>query len=203
MAISPKSGKKYWCFTKYISNVLAISAMARSVGFNVLSLWSEDNAKYRTLFMHDQKEGLDQIINEGTVPPQYNFIITTGVIGRSVNVYDSTIQDWICNSNEYEDVGQFIRARFSPERQYLLESARGIIDFTRKGFAVDYYEWHSLDELKILLMQKPIYSRETVKDKAKQLMTFAAVRKEYPDIFEKRRYGTNHITQYRIKPVTE
>ena len=196
----PEEGKKYWCYTKYIHDVLAICAMASSVGFNVLALWSQDNAKYRAMFTEAQREGLNKIINEGMVPPQYDFIITTGVVGRSVNVYDTSFQDWICNSNEYEDVGQFIRARFSPERQYLLESARGVVDFTRNGIAVDYYDWHSLDEIKVLLQMKPIYTKEVEGEKAKQLSTFAAVKKEYPDLFEKRRYGKNHTVQYRIKP---
>ena len=175
--------------------------MASSVGFNTLGLWSQDNAKYRAMFSDAQREGLNKIINEGMVPSQYNFIVTTGVVGRSVDVYDTSIQDWICNSNEYEDVGQFIRARFSPERQYLLESARGLVDFTRNGIAIDYYDWHTVDELKVLLQEKPIYTKEKEGgEKSKQLATFAAVKKEYPDLFEKRRYGKNHTIQYRIKP---
>lgn len=198
--ISPNDGRKYWCYTKYITDVLAIKAYGSSIGFDVLALWSQDNAKYRALFTDDQREGLDQIINEGIVPPRYNLVITTGVVGRSVSVYDTSFQDWICNSNEYEDIGQFIRARFPPERQYLLESARGIVDFTRNGIAVDYYDWHTLEEIKQLLEIKPIYTKSEEGEKTKQLSTFAAVRKEYPDLFEKRRYGKSHTVQYRIKP---
>ena len=201
--ISPNDGRKYWCFTKYITDVLALQAYGSSIGFNVLALWSQDNAKYRPLFSDAQREGLDEIISEGRVPPQYNFIIVTGVVGRSINIYDSSIQDWICNSNEYEDVGQFIRARFSPERQYLLNSAKGLVDFTRNGFAVDYYSWHTLSELKQLLEDKPIYSKNTEGENQHKLTTFAAVRKEYPELFEKRIYGRTRTVQYRIKPVTQ
>lgn len=200
--INPNDGRKYWCFTKYISNVLALQSYGSSIGFNVLALWSQDNAKYRAMFTDAQREGLNQILNEGMVPPQYNFIIVTGVVGRSINVYDNSIQDWICNSNEYEDVGQFIRARFPPERQYLLNSAKGLVEFTRNGFSVDYYNWHNLNELKQLLEDKPIYSKSVEGENRHRLTTFSAVRKEYPDLFEKRTYGRARTVQYRIKPVT-
>ena len=200
--IWPGDGRKYWCFTKYVGDALRIKVMLESVGFVVLILWSPDNKNYRELFTKEQQEGLDSITSKGQVPPQYDFVITTGVIGRSVSVYDTSFQDWICNSNEYEDVGQFIRARFAPQRQYLLTSAKGLIEFTRNSFAIDYYEWHSLAEIKELLDEKPIYTQGTEENKPKQLTTFAAVKKEYPDLFEKRTHGRNRQVQYRIRPAT-
>jgi len=44
-----------------------------------------------------------------------------------------------------------MRARFSPEREYLLESARGLVSFVQKGFPVEYYSWHNINEIKELL----------------------------------------------------
>jgi len=44
------------------------------------------------------------IKQDGKVPDKYDFVITTGVLGRGIDVYDETYQDWICNSNDYEDV---------------------------------------------------------------------------------------------------
>lgn len=198
--IHPEEGRKFWCFTKYIQDALRVAVPLRHVGFNVLITWSPDNKNYRDIFTKEQQEGLNCILEQGKVPPQYDFVITTGIVGRSVNVYDTSFQDWICNSNEYEDVGQFIRARFPPARQYLLNSAKGLVEFTRNGFAVDYYTWHTLSELKQLLEDKPIYSQNKECSNPCKLTTFGAVKKEYPDLFEKRTYGRAKTIQYRIKP---
>jgi len=63
-------------------------------------------------------------------------------------------------------------------------------------FSSCYYTWHNKEELKELLNVYPIY------DKAfeKILPSWSAVVKEWEDsiIFEDRRYGRNHIKQYRI-----
>lgn len=201
--IKPGDGHKYWCFTKYISEVLRLYYALEGMGFTVLMMWSPDNKNYRDQFTKEQAEGLKYVTSYGRVPEQYNFVITTGIVGRSISVYDTGFQDWICNSNEYEDVGQFIRARFSPERQYLLNSAKGLIDFVRNGFAIDYYTWHTVNEIKTLLEEKPIYSPCKELGQPRRLTTFTAVKKEYPDLFEKRIYGSSHKTQYRIKPVTQ
>ena len=89
-----------------------------------------------------------------------------------------------------------MRARFSPERQYLLESARGLVSFVQKGFPVEYYEWHTVKELKELLNEKPLYTAEV---EPKRITTAVALTKAYPDRVEKRRYGAAHVIQYRIK----
>lgn len=162
-------------------------------------LWSPNNQTYKALFTKEQEAGLNEVIEKGEVPPQYDLVITTGIVGRSINVYDAAIQDWICNSNEYEEIGQFIRARFPPERKYLLDSAKGLLEFVRNGFPIDYYEWHNLDELRALIKEKPIYSKAENGEAVCQLTTFNAVVKEYEELVEKRRYGKKHLIQYRIK----
>jgi len=107
-----------------------------------------------------------------------------------VNVYDESYQDWICNSSDYEDVHQFMRARFSPERQYLLESARGLVSFVQHGFPAEYYEWHNVKEVKDLLTEKPIYTCDV---EPKRITTATALAAAYPDRVEKRRYGKAHV----------
>jgi len=100
--------------------------------------------------------------------------VTTGVLGRGVDIYDTSIQDWICNSKEYEEIVQSSRARFAPERRYLLDGTQGWVEFVQNGFAAEYYQWHNLDELRELLEQHPIFSKDT---KLKKLTTFEAVKK--------------------------
>lgn len=190
-------GRKYWCFTNFITDAFRIAENARSKGFNPLVLWSEDNPNWRHLMNTERKEALRMVREEHCAPPQYDFIITTSVNERGLNIYDTSIQDWICNSNIYEEVEQFLRARFNPARQYLLESSRGIIDFTQNGFPIDYYEWHNLEELRQLIIEKPIFTAGIEK---KKIMSFNAVKKEYPELFEMRKYGRARETQYRIKP---
>ena len=90
-----------------------------------------------------------------------------------------------------------MRARFSPERQYLLESARGLVQFVQNGFPVAYKEWHTKEELKELLETTPIYTDEI---QPRKITTVAALIKQYEDKFEKRRYGSAHKVQYRLKP---
>lgn len=196
--LRPQPGRRYWCYTKYINDALRIEVWANKATFNVLSLWSEDNKNHKDQYTAEKKRVTEYIKKENAVPEPYDFIITTGVLGRGVDIYDTTIQDWICDSDEYEDIVQSMRARFNPARQYLLESARGLVSFVQDGFPTEYNEWHSLDELRTLLAAYPIYSAG---DNPQKMSTFAAVLKEYPEKFEKRRYGKNKIIQYRIKPV--
>ena len=139
---------------------------------------------------------LQRVRDEQDLPDEYDFVIITAVGGRSVNFYDTSFQDWICGDTDYEAIGQYMRARFTPAREYLLESVRGLVDFVRNGFSCEYYEWHTLSELRELVKEKPVFTKG---DRKKQLLTFNAVKKEYPDLFEARIYGSKHITQYRIK----
>jgi len=196
--LKPESGRRYWCYTKYVTNALRIEVNAKIAAFHTLTLWSSENKYHKDKYTEEKRQVTEYIKSQNAVPQPYDFIITTGVLGRGVDIYDTTIQDWICDSDEYEDVVQSMRARFNPARQYLLESARGLVSFVQDGFPTEYNEWHTAEELKELLRAHPIYSSG---DNPQKMSTFAAVLKEYPDKFEKRRYGRNKTTQYRIKPV--
>lgn len=191
-------GKIYWCFTKFVRDGLTIAANAKEVGKKPIVLWKEDNPDWQYLMNDERRAALHTIRAEQRAPDGYDFIIITSIGGRSWNIYDRNIQDWICNSTDYEDVGQFIRARFTPQRQYLLDSVRGLVEFVRDGFNVEYYQWHSVDEVKTLLQQFPVYSQSI--EKRKMLTTIPELKKEYGDLIEYRRYGKNKVTQYRIKP---
>lgn len=194
---TPEDSRRYWCYTKYVHEALAIEAMARAHSFSTIAVWSESNAAHKKEYT-DEKARVTAIVrDEHRVPLPYNFIITTGVLGRGVDIYDESIQDWICNSMDYEEIVQSNRARFSPARRYLLDGTQGWVEFVQNGFAAEYYQWHTLEELRELLETHPIFSRET---QLKKLTTFAAVKKEYPDLFEQRKYGKAKVTQYRIKP---
>lgn len=196
--LQPIENGKIWCYTKYVTDALRIEQAAKYANFKTICVWAEKNPNHRAKYTEEKREVTEIIQHEHRVPDKYNFIVTTGVLGRSVDIEDTTIQDWICNSDEYEDIIQSIRARFRPARQYILESAHGLISFVQNGFPTEYNEWHSLDELRQLLIKYPIYTKDM---NPKKLNTFAAVQKEYPDKFEKRQYGRNKTVQYRIKPV--
>lgn len=193
-----RPGRRYWCFTRYVTDAFRIGAVAAGHSLNPLVLWSDKNQDWAHLMTPERKAALKYLQENKAVPPEYDMLIITGVGNRSIDIYDDTIQDWICNSTEYEEIEQFIRARFSPERQYLLESTRGLVDFIQNGFPIDYYEWHTLDELRQLVEDKPIYSKDPTE--LKKLTSFNAIRREYPDLFEIRKYGKARLTQYRIKP---
>lgn len=193
------NGRRYWCYTKYIHEALLIEAHAREKGFQVLTLWSENNERYRASYTAEKARMTSIIRDEHLVPQPYNFVITTGVLGRGVDIYDTSIQDWICNSFDYEDIIQSNRARYSYQNRYLLNGTQGWVEFVQNGFAAEYYQWHSVDEFKELLTIHKIFSDST---NPVALMTIPAVQKTYPDLLEKRRYGKQRITQYRIKPAT-
>lgn len=194
--IKPEPNKRFWCYTKYINEALRVEAMAKSATFNVISLWSKENPDHRHEYTEEKAKVSKIIQDEHLVPRPYNFIITTGVLGRGVDIFDTSIQDWICNSKDYEEMVQFYRARFNAERKYLLDGTQGWVEFVQNGFAAEYYNWHTREEFNKLLEEHPIFCKD---DKCIQLKTASAVEKEYPEIFEKRRYGTKQLTQYRIK----
>lgn len=184
---------KFWCYTRYISDILRIEKLARDHGFEVLSLWSKDNNTYKGLWTHDKDEAMRMLRDEGRLPSQYDFVIVNDVIGRAIDVIDTTFQDWVCNSKDYEEVGQFIRARFAPERKYL-RAELAQVDFNGvKAIPVSYYEWHSVSELREMVKREPIYSKE-----GKPYKTWAEARKALKDMVEHRRYGEKKITQYRL-----
>lgn len=191
-----EEGRRYWCFTKYISEGREIEAAARDAGFSVILLWSETNSDYRSLYTDEKRRVTHAIRDDHIVPSKYDFIITTGVLARGIDIYDTSIQDWICNSIDYEDVVQFNRARFSPERQYLLTPARGLVNFIREGFNAAYYEWHTKEEWQKTLNTYPVFKQDAL---GERILTLANFKKEYPDLLEKRQYGRSRVTQYRLK----
>lgn len=190
-------GRRYWCYTTYVTDAFRIATIGEGYGLHALVLWSDKNENWRHLMTDERREAWRRIENEEELPEEYDMIIITAAGNRGFNIYDTSFQDWICDSTEYEPIVQYMRARFNPARQYLLESARGVVDFNCNGFPVDYYDWHSLEELRTLLVEKPIFSKDSAR---KKLTSFNAVKKEYPNVFESRRFGTKHLTQYRIKP---
>ena len=190
-------GRKYWCFTTFITDGFRIAAMGESRGLKTIVLWSDRNEDWKHLMTDERKEALRRIEAEEDLSEEYDMVIITAAGNRGLNVYDTSFQDWICDSTEYEPLAQYMRARFSPARQYLLKNAKGVIDFNQKGFPADYYEWHTLDELRVLVKEKPIFTKD---QNRRKLLSFNAVKKEYPDLFESRRFGAKHVTQYRIKP---
>lgn len=195
--LAPKQNCRYWCYTKYVHQALRIEAAARAVGHKVISLWSENNPDHKKEYT-EQKAAVTAVIrDEHRVPQPYTFIITTGVLGRGVDIYDMSIQDWICNSKDYEQIVQSSRARFSPERRYLLEGTRGWVEFVQNGFAAEYYQWTSVDQLKQLLQNHPVFTKGS---DAKQITTIPALKKEYNERLEARKYGRARLTQYRIRP---
>jgi len=82
-----------------------------------------------------------------------------------------------------------MRARFSPERQYLLESAKGLVQFVQCGFPVEYYKWHSIKELKAMFEEIPVYTNNI---KPKKITSISMLTEAYPGRIEKRRYGAAH-----------
>ena len=187
---------KFWCYTKYINDILRIENLARQCGFNVLSLWSHDNPRYKDLWTKDKTEAIQLIQKEGVIPSQYNFVIVNDVIGRTVDIVDTNFQDWLCNSQDYEDIGQFIRARFAPERKYLLNDSKTLVSFVQDGIPGIYYDWHCVSELRELIIEQPLY-----RENGKPFKNWNEARKyfEEQDRIEERVYGKGRIKQYRFK----
>ena len=189
-------GRRYWCFTKYVTDAFVISEAAEAAGLRPVVVWSESNSRWRDQMTTERRVVLRCLREEQRVPEKYDMLIITAAGGRGIDIYDTSIQDWICDSDAYEDINQFIRARFVPARQYLLNSSKGVVDFTQKGFAPDYYEWHTLEELRKLVEEKPVFTKGPA-DRTR-LTTFNAIKREYGPAVERRQYGKTKIVQYRI-----
>lgn len=196
--ITPQQDICPWVFTPRISDIMRLAEVFKAKHFNVLMMWSFDNPSWRSYVTEEQRRDSEIVNTTGFVPAQYNCVITNQVAGRGLNIYDTRFQDWLCDSQQYSDIGQFIRARYAPRRKYLLNSARRLVEFIREEghFSSCYYTWHTKEELKELLNFYPIYNKQF----DKQLENWSQVIKEWEDtiIFEDRRYGRNHIKQYRI-----
>ena len=196
--ITPDKNMCPWIYTSRITDVMRLAELFKGCGFNVLTLWSYDNPAWRDYVTQEQRESIKIVHSTGFVPDKYNCVITNQVTGRGIDIYDERFQDWLCDSQSYADIGQFIRARYQPERKYILAKARGLIEFVREDghFPACYYVWHTKDEMKELLIASPIYTR----DFSKQLTTWLAVKREWGEViqFEERLYGAKHVKQYRI-----
>lgn len=196
--VTPRADMCPWIYTPRISDIQRLAEICRAKGFSVLTLWSDANRNWSYLMTDEIKEAIAYIQETNKVPEQYNCVITNQVMGRGMDIYDTRFQDWFCDSNEYADIAQFIRARYQPENKYLLSSTRGLIEFVRSDthFPECYYQWHYKEEIAELLQTSPIYNKEY----NKQLPNWSQVIKEWGDTirFEERKYGTKHLKQYRI-----
>lgn len=197
--ICPNKNMCPWIYTERVTDIMRLQEQFTAKGFHVLTLWSfENNPDWRGCVTDKQREGLKYINEHHMVPPEYDCVITNQVAGRGIDIYDTRFQDWICNSRNYMDIGQFIRARYAPERKYILSAAKMLVEFVREDghFSACYYTWHNKDEIKELLQTYVVYDKTFTK----QLLTWQAVTKEWGDEieFEERKYGRAHIKQYRI-----
>lgn len=197
--ICPSKHMCPWIYTERVTDIFVLAELMTANGFNVLMLWSFDNnTNWRGFVTQEQRDALQYINETHLVPPQYDCVITNQVAGRGIDIYDTRFQDWICNSRNYTDIGQFIRARYAPERKYILSAAKMLVEFVREDghFSACYYTWHNKDEIKELLQTYVVYDKTFTK----QLLTWQAVTKEWGDEieFEERKYGRAHIKQYRI-----
>ena len=205
--IHPEEGRIYWCFVPYIWHEQVVSRRSSQVNFNPLVLWSANNAEHRDEWTVEQQIWTD-CLKKGLPLPHdgHDFIIVNGAFARGIDVTDPRITDWIFAGDSYEDMVQFMRARFDPPRQYLPLKMKGMIQFIQNGIPAVYYDWHTLAELKELLVEQPIFKdwkTEELKDEkweGKPFETWQAVKKYYEDKIEYRRFGRSKIVQYRFKP---
>ena len=196
--VTPRADMCPWIYTPRISDIQRLAEICRAKGFSVLTLWSDANRNWSYLMTDEIREAIAYIQETNMVPAQYNCVITNQVMGRGMDIYDTRFQDWFCDSNEYADIAQFIRARYQPENKYLLSGTRGLIEFVRSDthFPECYYQWHYKEEIMQLLQTSPIYNKEY----NKQLPNWSQVVKEWGDVikFEERKYGAKRLKQYRI-----
>lgn len=182
-----KPGRKFWCYAQRIADELYIEKLAREAGFKTVSLWSSANVSWKDQYTPEKAALTSYITQHHCLPPDCDcdFLIVNGVVGRSVDWYDTSFQDWICNSTEYEELGQFIRARFAPKRQYLLKQAYGLVESIRNGPNEEFYEWHTTEEMKKLLEKFPIYD-----ENQKKFSNWNQVRKYFS---ERKLVETRHL----------
>lgn len=202
--VTPQTNICPWIFTPHINDILRLAELCKSKGFKVLTVWSFDNnSDWRAYVTEEMRNAELYMRDTHMVPAQYDCVITNQAFGRGFDIIDERFQDWFCDSKYYSDIGQFIRARYRPNNQYLLTETKGLIEFVRAEghFPAEYYIWHTKDEINQLLLEKPIYS----KDYTMQLKTWNQVVKQWGDelIFESGAKGKARRMQYRIAGVKE
>ena len=206
--LRPQEGRIYWCFTRYIHQELTLKTAAERAGFKVFVGWNPENKEYKHLWTPEQSAGMEMIKEYHMAPEGYDFIIVNGIIGRGVDIFDERIQDWIYDGDNYEDALQFIRARFAPHYKYLPETMRGLVDFVQNGIPAVYYEWHSVEEMRQLIKDFPLFKDPAIEEKKgtnweqTAFSTWNAAKKYYEEFgrVEMRKYGRARAQQYRIKP---
>lgn len=110
--VTPREDMCPWIYTPRVTDIMRLAEICRNKGFNVLTMWSDNNRNWGYLMTEEIKEAIRYIQETSLVPSQYNCVITNQVMGRGMDIYDTRFQDWFCDSNEYADIGQFIRARY-------------------------------------------------------------------------------------------
>lgn len=103
--ITPQQDMCPWVFTPRISDIMRLAEVFKSSGFNVLMMWSFDNPNWRSYVTEQQKIDSKIVNDTGLVPATYNCVITNQVAGRGMNIYDTRFQDWLCDSQQYADIG--------------------------------------------------------------------------------------------------
>lgn len=204
--IHPAPGRVYWCFTTFIWEEHNVERGAKGVNFDPIVMWSVNNQAHRHEWSSDHDNWDDCLKHNKPLPMNHDFIIVNGAYARGIDITDTRITDWIFAGESYEELVQFMRARFDPEREYLPIKMKGMVQFIQDGIPANYYKWHTLEELKELLIDEPIFKdwREeelnNTKWEGKPFTTWESVKKYYGDKIEHRRFGRNRITQYRFKP---
>ena len=207
--IHPEPGRVYWCYTTFIWEEQSIAADCRAAHFNPFVLWSVNNQDHRGEWTAERDDWTRRLQTGEQLPDTYDFIIVNGAFSRGIDVTDTRITDWVFAGHSYEEMVQYMRARFNPEREYLPLKMKGMVQFIQDGIPADYYEWHTLDELKELLAEQPLFKdwqQEEANGKeweGKPFETWSAVRKYYNDRIEKRIHGRARLAQYRFKPTHE
>ena len=208
----PEPGRVCWCYVTYIWQEQLVYKETTKVGWNSLMLWSESNEQHKDEWSRIQQRWSDSLKNNEPLPNDgHNFIIVNGAFCRGIDVIDPRITDWIFAGDSYEELVQFMRARYNPERQYLPLKLKGLIQFIQNGIPAIYYDWHIIDELKQLLEEQPIFrdwreeEAKGIKWEGKPFETWNAARKYYEERgqIESRQFGRARVRQYRFKPTQD
>lgn len=192
------ASRKYWCMTPgTIEDLRRLEILVKQAGFNPISFWSPDGKGGQLYpYTDEQKLALHSLTEYGSIPKEYNFVLTTSYIGRGFNLYDKTWQDWICLDKNYPMTQQFVRGRFDIENQYLLEGAQVEAPTV---IPAEYYNWHSLPELRELIKEKPLYY-ETEIGSYKPYLTWNSFIKDERNAgkFEEKKMGQKKTKYYRL-----
>lgn len=103
-------GYKGLAFSRTISGQKKIEQIVRKEGFNPLVLWSVNNKDNKLNI--EQLEARTHLLNLGTIPEPYNFLIINAAMQEGWNLYDNKIKLAIMNTtNETEHIQALGRLR--------------------------------------------------------------------------------------------